>query len=1209
MPEMVCWACGAKLVPAPGALVYTCDHCQQKLFVPKSGYAKKQSVLNNASELLACGAFDDALVLFAEVAAKDPREVNAYWGQLLCEYGILYADDPVSRIRQPLCLRAKRKSMIDDSLFERAYGCADNEVRRIIREEIGVLEEQRRRNCEILAGNPSYRIFINCRTSNDASRTTRENRVAMALYQELTARGIRTFYAPAVLVGRQKDDHAAVIYSAMESANLMLVIGEEPASFTQPEVKAEWTFFTRLMNLSNQKKQLISICCNTSAASLPEALAALPVQAFKSEESVSNLINKLHIIDDPHPDNHRQKLAAVRKRAELLSMRIEECSDQAFVLDSDGKLLCTVFPNDSLAIIHEREIKKSRCMQWKTPLLSFHSNYNCVYGFTVDGETLATEIPDTPVNDVHPEIAKWRNIRQVYSSLGIVYGFTNDGRVVTTGRVKEEYGKYHGQDLVAGMHNIREPVDHEESSLTLWNGRLLCLRTDGTVASSEFVGVQEDTDIWPELSTWHDIQKTWGVANRVVGRKTDGSIVSTADCDPNDSEGRRNRDRQWEEASAWRDVVEYYDVSGRIIGLTGSGTVLVTEYYGSPDEGAKQTAAMHELRKWEDIAILYVWYSEAIIGITADGAVKCTGCWGQCLHEEMFDIDGWREIAALKLTFNYTIGVKRDGSLIAAGGFRPEERDRLVSGMKMFRSYDRLPEEIEESLTRTNAGKKPLKANNQNAVPEVRTTRNDTQKKASEGEREKGQNAQQNRPPEKPLKKEEIGCKKPVKKSIIFLSTVAACAALVCGFCFYSHYNGNKLMEAGNYEAALQAYKNDFIFSSKNIPDAVRLAGEDAFDRQDYTTAASFFAQLGDSGKNRWSDSVFEQARSLISEDDPESALDQLAMISEEERAQEQIGRAQLLIAERLFDEGKLEEAVSTAEGIKNTKQADAHSFLLKAYYRLGETEMRGGNVKQAVTYYKKCRGVKKAETNVQILETLRSSQYYKAAMMASTAVDEATTDFSRDDWWSCFQEEMGSCKDLPEFLDQNAALLLLDSEKAHTYSMTQQRVRIRLKDVASSSMIGNFSQGSNKQYFSVSDVDQLFKDCGNDPKGKILILIQRHTYSGLETQAVPRQLMELLPLERFPASLEEVEYVVFLTYDFEKDGSYQLITEALRENARIKIFRMPDGYVPYDTYQISGAHAPDSFSYYGTPPIWKSGDAPDMSEELYKAIMWTMDR
>ena len=151
--------------------------------------------------------------------------------------------------------------------------------------------------------------------------------------------------------------------------------------------------------------------------------------------------------------------------------------------------------------------------------------------------------------------------------------------------------------------------------------------------------------------------------------------------------------------------------------------------------------------------------------------------------------------------------------------------------------------------------------------------------------------------------------------------------------------------------------------------------------------------------------------------------------------------------------------------------------------------------------------------------------------------------------------------------------------------------------------MIGIY-ENSSVDKFVISNLNSLYEQCGKNPNGKILIIVQRHTYSGRATsQAILWNLMRLLPGDYYPSSLDEVEYIVLVDYDYRKEGNYMFVTVALQEYAEVSVLRATDLAQIYISKRIDGNEPPSSFSYYGSPPAWRSGNAPNMGNEIHSAI------
>lgn len=147
-----------------------------------------------------------------------------------------------------------------------------------------------------------------------------------------------------------------------------------------------------------------------------------------------------------------------------------------------------------------------------------------------------------------------------------------------------------------------------------------------------------------------------------------------------------------------------------------------------------------------------------------------------------------------------------------------------------------------------------------------------------------------------------------------------------------------------------------------------------------------------------------------------------------------------------------------------------------------------------------------------------------------------------------------------------------------------------------------------------VSSLDDLYARCGLDPNGKILIVMQKHGYSEQEelkeiSQEIPIGLMRLLPAENFPSGLEEVEYIIFVDYNYKAVDRYTHGTIALREFAEVTVLRAADRESLHTSGIVNGSLPPNSITYSKSAPEWRSGGAPRAGEEIYSAVSWVLER
>lgn len=144
-----------------------------------------------------------------------------------------------------------------------------------------------------------------------------------------------------------------------------------------------------------------------------------------------------------------------------------------------------------------------------------------------------------------------------------------------------------------------------------------------------------------DVSGWQDIVAVSASGIRTVGLKADGTVVAVG----------YNMD-SLSEISNWHDIVAI-SADGRA-GLKADGTVLVTVAFSWEDQ--------HEISSWQDIVAVSAGEGH-LVGLKADGTVVAAGSNddGQC------DVSGWRDIVAVSASANCTIGLKSDGTVVAVG--------------------------------------------------------------------------------------------------------------------------------------------------------------------------------------------------------------------------------------------------------------------------------------------------------------------------------------------------------------------------------------------------------------------------------------------------------------------------------------------------------------------------------------------------------------
>ena len=405
--------------------------------------------------------------------------------------------------------------------------------------------------------------------------------------------------------------------------------------------------------------------------------------------------------------------------------------------------------------------------------------------------------------------------------------------------------------------------------------------------------------------------------------------------------------------------------------------------------------------------------------------------------------------------------------------------------------------------------------------------------------------------------------KKSGKGKIIALAAVIAVILMIPAYCLVGHLIGNSKLKNGDYVAAYNTYKYDFLFSKKARIDAALQAGEHFYAVQDYDNAAVYFLAAGEAGEGRYHDTLSVHAIQMVNNGDPRGALALLSEFSAEAWAKEAVDLANLEIAKELLEAKKYAEAAS---------------------------------------YFEKCTDDSKAQNDAKILRLIDGKDYYTAAEAVLSATDADQSYLPLSKWKTVLSEVFGPADslDVDHRLAKEAVLSILNRK-----SLSSEQWMTAITDAFTSkeSMVGALSSSSD----GYTDL-ALFQACGGDPQGKILLVMKTVDYPNKdETQVILFDLMENLPTQYYPRSLKEVEYLVIISYDFVNDGTYDKDTVGLREYAQVQVYRLPGEQSVYNSGTVYGAHSPDSFLYTGLPPVWKSGGVPNIIDKFYDALTAAM--
>ena len=289
MAILKCKMCGGDLVFEPGATVCECEYCGSKQTIPNTENEKKITLFARANRLLRSCDFDKAEGIFSSIAAEFPEEAEAYWGLVLCKYGIEYVDDPATGKKVPTCHRSSFDSVMDDPDFDQVMENADIVARAVYREQAKQIEEIRKGIIEVSGKEAPYDIFICYKETAEDGQRTIDSVLAQDVYDALTARGYRVFFSRISLEDKLGTEYEPYIFAALNSAKVMLAFGTTYDYYNAVWVKNEWSRYLRLL-VKDKSKHLIPCYKNIDAYDIPKEFARLQAQDLGKIGAMQDLI-------------------------------------------------------------------------------------------------------------------------------------------------------------------------------------------------------------------------------------------------------------------------------------------------------------------------------------------------------------------------------------------------------------------------------------------------------------------------------------------------------------------------------------------------------------------------------------------------------------------------------------------------------------------------------------------------------------------------------------------------------------------------------------------------------------------------------------------------------------------------------------------------------------------------------------------------------
>lgn len=319
MPVLKCKICGGTVSVLNDSATGKCDYCGTVMTIPRVNDDRVANLFNRANHYRMQGDFDRAITTYENILAEDNSNAEAHWCAVLCRFGVEYVDDPYTHKKVATCHRTNHASVFSDADYQDAIRYADPIAKELYETEAQQINEIQKGILKVSQAEEPYDIFISYKESDISGARTKDSVIAQDLYLRLTQEGYRVFFSRISLedkIGRQYEPY---IFSALNSAKVMLLIGTCQEHFNAPWVKNEWSRFLKLAQ-DDSSRILIPCYRDMDIYDLPEELSILQCQDMSKigfEQDLLHGIQKYFKFGrNQHPVNERNTLEHLLGNAE-----------------------------------------------------------------------------------------------------------------------------------------------------------------------------------------------------------------------------------------------------------------------------------------------------------------------------------------------------------------------------------------------------------------------------------------------------------------------------------------------------------------------------------------------------------------------------------------------------------------------------------------------------------------------------------------------------------------------------------------------------------------------------------------------------------------------------------------------------------------------------------------------------------------------------
>lgn len=304
MAVLKCKMCGGNIEVSENQNIGVCDSCGSTMTIPNVNDERILNLFDRANHFRLQNEFDKALAAYESILSEDSKNAEAHWGCVLSRYGIEYVEDPKTHKRVPTCHRVQNESVLSDLDYKAAVEYTDDiSAKNLYQQEAEAIAEIQKNILSIANNEAPYDVFICYKETDNNGRRTVDSTLAQDIYYQLTNEGYKVFFSRVTLEDKLGTEYEPYIFSALNSAKVMLVIGTSKDYFNSVWVKNEWA---RFLDLARKDKSKMIIPCyrDMDAYDLPDELSMFQSQDMSKIGFIQDLIRGIKkVLQKETPQN------------------------------------------------------------------------------------------------------------------------------------------------------------------------------------------------------------------------------------------------------------------------------------------------------------------------------------------------------------------------------------------------------------------------------------------------------------------------------------------------------------------------------------------------------------------------------------------------------------------------------------------------------------------------------------------------------------------------------------------------------------------------------------------------------------------------------------------------------------------------------------------------------------------------------------------